>query len=69
MTKEKAFEIVFDELTKINLFRGECSDFANHHFMNGVGTVMTVIANYIDEEKGADFDEMFFKNVWDRIKM
>ena len=63
MTKKEAFEIVFDELTKINMFRGKASEYASIYFMNGVGTVMEVIANNISEEKGRNFEKEFTKNL------
>lgn len=63
MTKKEAFEIVFDELTKINMFRGKASEYANIYFMNGIGTVMEVIANNISEAKGANFEKEFTKNL------
>ena len=63
MTKKEAFEIVFDELTKANMFRGKASEYANVYFMNGIGTVMEVIANNISEEKGRNFGEEFTKNL------
>ena len=63
MTKKEAFEIVFDELTKVNMFRGKASEYANIYFMNGIGTVMEVIASNISEEKGRDFEKEFTKNL------
>ena len=63
MTKKEAFEIVFDELTKVNMFRGKASEYANIYFMNGIGTVMEVIASNISEEKGRENEKEFTKNL------
>lgn len=63
MTKKEAFEIVFDELTKINMFSGKVSKYADASFVEGVSTVMEVIANNISEEKRANFEKEFTKNV------
>ena len=63
MTKKEAFEIVFDELTKINMFSGKVSKYADASFVEGIGTVMEAIANNISEEKGANFEKEFTKNV------
>lgn len=63
MDKKIAYKIVFDELTKINMFCGKASEYANIYFMNGIGTVMEVIANNISEAKGANFEKEFTKNL------
>ena len=62
MIKKLAFRIVLAELSKIKLFSG-CYDAVNgnEHFINGVWSVMDVIADKAG--KYDEFEDQFLKNV------
>lgn len=64
MTKKEAFEIVFDELTRISLFMGKYdAKHGDENLMYGISTVMEYIANQIDEKVCRDFEDEFVKNM------
>lgn len=62
MIKRLAFRIVLSELSKIRLFRGHYDAVnGNDHFINGIWTVMELIADRAD--KYDEFGDLFFQNV------
>ena len=62
MLKKMAFRIVLTELSKIGMFRGRYdASNGNDSFMNGVWTVMEVIAE--GAGKHDEFDELFMLNL------
>ena len=64
MKRKEAFEIVFEELTKCNLFRGTYdAQNGNEHFMHGVGCVMESIAYGISDIVGDNFSDSFTANL------
>lgn len=64
MTKKEAFETVFDELTRIDLFMGKYdAKHGDENLMYGISTVMEYIANQIDEKVCRDFEDEFVKNM------
>ena len=64
MNKKEAFKIVFNELTKNNLFIGNYdARHGNNHFMYGIETVMDAIAANISDEFYDNFDDTFVKNM------
>lgn len=64
MTREEAFEIVFDELTRINLFIGKYdAKYGDENVMYGISTVMEYIAKQIDEKVHQNFENEFIKNM------
>lgn len=64
MNKRKAFEIVYNELTKNPMFRGNYdAKNGDKHFMYGVCTVMEVVANNIDEETYIKYVDLWTDNM------
>ena len=64
MTKKEAFEIVFDELTRIDLFTGKYdAKHGDENLMYGISTVMEYIAYQIDEKVYQNFENEFIKNM------
>ena len=61
MNKKEAYKIVFDDLTKYNLYNGICdAENGNKHFMYGIGCVMETISF----NAGIDnFGDIFYKNL------
>lgn len=65
MDKKQAYQIVFDDLMKIDLFRGryDAKHGASEHYMYGISTVMEAIAYRVSEETGDAFSDMFIANM------
>ena len=64
MTKKEAFEIVFDELTRIDLFVGKYdAKHGDKNLMYGISTIMEYIAYQIDEKVLQNFENDFIKNM------
>lgn len=63
LTKAKAFKIVFDELDKVDMFKGKYD--ARHgsdEFMSGVHAVMKAIAFGVSEDLGWQYEDIFLAN-------
>lgn len=57
----EAFKIVLNKLKEVNLFCGIYdAKNGNEHYMNGISTVMEVIAHYAGDEQ---FEDLFMKNM------
>lgn len=65
MDKKQAYQIVFDDLMKIDLFRGryDAKHGASEHYMYGISTVMEVVANGVSDKQGDAFSDMFIANM------
>ena len=67
MDKIEAFRIVYNELIEYPVFAGQYDvKHGNEHYMNGINTVMSVIAShagYLDE-----FESLFDCNMRERSK-
>lgn len=64
MNKKEAFEIVFDNLTKVDLFMGKYdAEYGSENLMYGISTVMEYIAYNIGEEVYQSFENEFIKNM------
>lgn len=64
MDKTEAFKIVFDELQKMNMFKGIYdARNGNTYFMYGIATVMEFVAYSIDDATGDNFSETFYRNM------
>lgn len=62
MDKKEAYEIVYNDLIAARLFRGIYdARNGNVSFMNGIATVMDVIAD--SAEKYEEFEDLFYKNL------
>lgn len=64
MSKNEAFKIVYDELIKCPMFRGQFdAKNGNREFMYGICTVMENVALNVSEETYEDFSTLFVNNV------
>ena len=64
MDRKKAYEIVFNDLCKCNLFKGSYdTKHGNKYYMYGIDAVMEFIAYKISETNGDKFSDMFFGNI------
>ena len=64
--KSEAYKIVFDDLTKCNMFKGIYDGInGNPHFMYGIWTVMDYIASNVSEDCYDQFTEEFERNMID----
>lgn len=62
MERSEAYKLVYDDLIKYNMFKGIYDAVnGNISFMNGVATVMEVIAN--DAGQYDEFTELFSDNI------
>ena len=62
--EQNAWKIVYDELMKVGLFRGNY-DARNGHdsYMYGIATVMENIAWHVSEDCADEFNEIFTTNL------
>ena len=69
MRKKKAYEIVYRDLMKVDLFRGHY-DAKNGSpvYMHGICTVMENIALHASEETANQFMQEFINNIQDAKK-
>lgn len=68
MSKNEAFEIVYNELIKCPMFRGQFdAKNGNREFMYGICTIMENIALNVNEETYEHFNTLFVNNVCDSI--
>lgn len=69
MKKNEAYDIVYNDLMKCNLFTGKYdAKNGNDSFMYGVATVMEVIAGRAQSGHLEEFDDIFFSNMADSEK-
>lgn len=62
---KQAYQMVFNDLLENRMFQGHYDAInGNHHFMNGIETVMEVIANRAyDEQYAENFVDIFACNM------
>lgn len=64
MRKKKAYEIVYRDLMKVDLFRGHY-DAKNGSpvYMHGICTVIENIALHVSEKTANEYTKIFFRNI------
>lgn len=63
LTKARAFKIVYDELSKVDMFMGKFdAKNGNDKFMSGVQTVMEAIAYGVSEDMQCAYTDIFLAN-------
>ena len=69
MRKKKAYEIVYRDLMKVDLFRGHYdAKNGSETFVRGIGTVMENIALHVSEETANKYMQEFTNNIQDARK-
>ena len=64
MNKSEVYQIVFDDLMQINLFRGIYdARHGNEHYMHGISAVIEYIAQSISDECYEKFNTEFIQNM------
>ena len=64
MSKSEAYEIVYNDLMNISLFKGKYDAInGSQSFMHGIETVIEFVAANISSEKHDDFNNMFINNL------
>ena len=64
MNKSEAYQIVFDDLMQIDLFRGIYdARHGNEHYMHGISVVIEYIAQSISDECYEKFNTEFIQNM------
>ena len=61
---ERAYKIVYNDLMKVDLFRGHYdARHGNQVYMHGICTVMENIALHVSEKTANEYTKIFFKNI------
>ena len=64
MDKTEAYKIVFEDLSKVNLFMGNYdAKNSNETFMYGISTVMEMIATQVSDDCLMDYLNKFDANI------